>query len=69
MQKNRYFFGFTIFVAVVFQVAAAYFSVQEALTGSIVTAFLYFLFVPALGVVLGFYYSRIRERARRERNE
>ncbi len=69
MRTNRFFFAFTIAGAVIFQIAAAYFSVQEVLAGNFATAFLYFLFVPALGVVIGLYYSRIRERARRERDE
>ncbi len=69
MLKNSLFFTFTVLVTVVFQVAAAYFSVQEALAGKFVEAFLYFLFVPALGFIIGFYYTRRRESARRERDE
>ncbi len=69
MQRNRFFFAFTVIVAVIFQIAAAYFSAREVFAGTFIMAFLYFLFVPALGVVIGLYYTRIRERARRERDE
>ncbi len=69
MLNNRFFFGLTIAVTVIFQIAAAYFSVQEILAGNFIMAFLYFLFVPGLGLIIGFYYARHRENTRRERDE
>jgi hypothetical protein len=67
--KGRFFFGLLIVAAVIFQIAAAYISVEEVLAGNFVAAFLYFLLVPGLGLVIGLYYSRVRGNAHRKQED
>jgi len=53
--KNPFILGLVIAVIVGLQIAASYLSVTSFLDNDLVLGLSFFLFVPVLGLVLGFY--------------
>ncbi len=58
--KNPFFFGFAIIICVFFQIWTAYVSVRAFLEEDFLQAFVFFLGVPLLGLVIGLYYAWFR---------
>ena len=55
MFKNPFVLGLVIAVIVGLQIAASYWSVTSFLDNDFILGLSFFLFVPVLGLVLGFY--------------
>jgi len=58
--KNPIFFGFTFMALIALQVGLSYYSIDFFLDGELLLGFLFFIFVPVLALLVGFYYIWFR---------
>jgi len=58
--KNPFFFGFILTVFLALQVGLSYYSINFFLDGELLLGFFFFILIPALALLMGFYYVWLR---------